>query len=117
MFGSTNERKSASLPNSPERHMLSQFSEDKPKQHDDPKQAKTGDTGPPVPVKTSRVSSVRQNFEIEAQKKQDQTVPLTQSKQPIKNYQKVNYQCIRFTLVQNPQKLIPKMKDTHLLKN
>lgn len=83
MFGSTNERKSASLPNSPERHMLSQFSEDKPKQHEDPKQAKTGDTGPPVPVKTSRVSSVRQNFEIEAQK-QDQNVPLTQSKQPIK---------------------------------
>ncbi|KTG31997.1 hypothetical protein cypCar_00023486, partial [Cyprinus carpio] len=42
MFGSTNERKSASLPNSPERHMLSQFSEDKPKQHEDLKQTKTG---------------------------------------------------------------------------
>ncbi|KAL0179996.1 hypothetical protein M9458_025438, partial [Cirrhinus mrigala] len=41
MFGSANERKSASLPSSPERHMLSQFSEDKPKQHEDPKQAKT----------------------------------------------------------------------------
>ncbi|XP_058648980.1 ankyrin-3 isoform X22 [Onychostoma macrolepis] len=83
MFGSTNERKSASLPNSPERHMLSQFSEDKPKQHEDPRQAKTGDAGPPVPVKTFRVSSVRQKFEIEAQK-QDQNVPLTQSKQPVK---------------------------------
>ncbi|XP_042590968.1 ankyrin-3-like isoform X7 [Cyprinus carpio] len=83
MFGSTNERKSASLPNSPERHMLSQFSEDKPKQHEDLKQTKTGDAGPPVPVKTFRVSSVRQKFEIEAQK-QDQNVPLTQSKQPVK---------------------------------
>ncbi|XP_016392303.1 ankyrin-3-like isoform X8 [Sinocyclocheilus rhinocerous] len=83
MFGSTNERKSASLPNSPERHVLSQFCEDKPKQHQDPKQTKTGDAGPPVPVKTSRVSSVRQKFEIEAQK-QDQNVPLTQSKQPVK---------------------------------
>ncbi|XP_016350985.1 ankyrin-3-like isoform X3 [Sinocyclocheilus anshuiensis] len=83
MFGSTNERKSASLPNSPERHVLSQFCEDKPKQHQDHKQAETGDAGPPVPVKTSRVSSVRQKFEIEAQK-QDQNVPLTQSKQPVK---------------------------------
>uniref|UniRef100_A0A9J8A223 Ankyrin 3 n=1 Tax=Cyprinus carpio carpio TaxID=630221 RepID=A0A9J8A223_CYPCA len=83
MFGSTNERKSASLPNSPERHVLSQFCEDKPKQHQDPKQAKTGDAGPPVPVKTSRVSSVRQKFEIEAQK-QDQNVLLTQPKQPVK---------------------------------
>ncbi len=82
IFGSTNERKSASLPNSPERHMLSQFSEEKPKQHEYPKLAKTGDAGPPVPVKTSRVSSVRQKFE-EAQK-QDQNVPLTQSKQPVK---------------------------------
>uniref|UniRef100_A0A672KNK4 Ankyrin 3 n=1 Tax=Sinocyclocheilus grahami TaxID=75366 RepID=A0A672KNK4_SINGR len=83
MFGSTNEKKSASLPNSPERHVLSQFCEDKPKQHQDPKQSETGDAGPPVPVKTSRVSSVRQKFEIEAQK-QDQNVPLTQSKQAVK---------------------------------
>ncbi|XP_059386488.1 ankyrin-3-like isoform X4 [Carassius carassius] len=83
MFGCTNERKSASMPNSPERHVLSQFCEDKPKQHQDPKQAKTGNAGPPVPVKTSRVSSVRQKFEIKEQK-QDHNVPLTQSKQPVK---------------------------------
>nr|XP_021335913.1 ankyrin-3 isoform X15 [Danio rerio] len=79
MFGSTAERKSASLPNSPERHKLSQFSEDKPKQHESPQQAKTGNTGPPVPVKTSKVSSFRQKFETEAQK-QDKNIPIAQSK-------------------------------------
>ncbi|XP_026078838.1 ankyrin-3-like isoform X33 [Carassius auratus] len=83
MFGCTNERKSASMPNSPERHVLSHVCEDKTQQHQDPKQAKTGDVSPPVPVKTSRVSSVRQKFEIEAQK-QDHNVPLTNSKQPVK---------------------------------
>ncbi|XP_051523568.1 ankyrin-3-like isoform X2 [Myxocyprinus asiaticus] len=77
MFGSTNERKSASLPNSPERNMFSHFSEDKSKQDDAPQQSKVG---PPVPVKTSRVSSVRQKFETEAQK-QVNNVPMTQLKQ------------------------------------
>ncbi|XP_016296452.1 ankyrin-3-like isoform X8 [Sinocyclocheilus anshuiensis] len=103
MFGSTNERTSASLPNSPERHMLSQFSEDKPKQHEDPKQAKTGDAGPPVPVKTSRVSSVRQKFEIEAQK-QDQNVPLTQSKQPVKKLPESKLPVYQFYAGSKPSK-------------
>lgn len=103
MFGSTNERKSASLPNSPERHMLSQFSEDKPKQHEDPKQAKTGDAGPPVPVKTSRVSSVRQKFEIEAQK-QDQNVPLTQSTQPVKKLPESKLPVYQFYAGSKPSK-------------
>ncbi|XP_057213984.1 ankyrin-3 isoform X10 [Triplophysa rosa] len=79
LFGSTNERKSASLPNSPERHVLSRFSEDKSKQDDAPQQAKTGNAGPPVPVKTSKVSSFRQKFETEAQKQDT-----AQSKQPVK---------------------------------
>ncbi|XP_016138733.1 ankyrin-3 [Sinocyclocheilus grahami] len=103
MFGSTNERTSASLPNSPERHMLSQFSEDKPKQHEDPKQAKTGDADPPVPVKTSRVSSVRQKFEIEAQK-QDQNVPLTQSKQPVKKLPESKLPVYQFYAGSKPSK-------------
>ncbi|XP_056626697.1 ankyrin-3 isoform X6 [Triplophysa dalaica] len=79
LFGSTNERKSASLPNSPERHVLSRFSEDKSKQDDAHQQAKTGNAGPPVPVKTSKVSSFRQKFETEAQKQDT-----GQSKQPAK---------------------------------
>ncbi|XP_026132970.1 ankyrin-3-like isoform X27 [Carassius auratus] len=103
MFGSTNERKSASLPNSPERHMLSQFSEDKPKQHEALKQTKTGDAGPPVPVKTFRVSSVRQKFEIEAQK-QDQNVPLTQSKQPVKKLPESKLPVFQFYAGSKPTK-------------
>nr|XP_055032206.1 ankyrin-3 isoform X8 [Misgurnus anguillicaudatus] len=80
LFGSTNERKSSSLPNSPERQMLSRFSEDKSKQDDAPQQSKTGIAGPPVPVKTSKVSSFRQKLETEAQK-QDKNVPTAQLKQ------------------------------------
>lgn len=79
LFGSTSERKSASLPSSPERHVLSRFSEDKSKQDDAPQQPKTGNAGPPVPVKTSKVSSYRQKFETEAQKQET-----AQSKQPVK---------------------------------
>ncbi|XP_073722808.1 ankyrin-3 isoform X13 [Misgurnus anguillicaudatus] len=80
LFGSTNERKGSSLPNSPERQMLSRFSEDKSKQDDAPQQSKTGIAGPPVPVKTSKVSSFRQKLETEAQK-QDKNVPTAQLKQ------------------------------------
>ncbi|KAA0725601.1 Ankyrin-3 [Triplophysa tibetana] len=42
LFGSTSERKSASLPNSPERHVLSRFSEDKSKQDYAHQQARPG---------------------------------------------------------------------------
>ncbi|XP_051771718.1 ankyrin-3 isoform X3 [Ctenopharyngodon idella] len=103
MFGSTNERKSASLPNSPERHMLSEFSEDKPKQQKDPQQAKTGDAGPPVPVKTSKVSSVRQKFETEPQK-QDKNVPVTQSKQPVKKLPESKLPVYQFFTGSKPSK-------------
>ncbi|XP_067285969.1 ankyrin-3 [Pseudorasbora parva] len=100
MFGSTNERKSASLPNSPERHLLSQFSEDKPKQQKVPQQAKTG---PPVPVKTSKVSSVRQKFETEAQK-QDKDIPVTQSKQPVKKLPESKLPVYQFFTGSKPSK-------------
>ncbi|KAK9965160.1 hypothetical protein ABG768_004268 [Culter alburnus] len=103
MFGSTNERKSASLPNSPERHILSEFSEDKPKQQKGPQQAKTGDTGPPVPVKTSKVSSVRQKFETEPQK-QDKNVPVTQSKQPVKKLPESKLPVYQFFTGSKPSK-------------
>ncbi|XP_056101858.1 ankyrin-3 isoform X8 [Rhinichthys klamathensis goyatoka] len=103
MFGSTNERKSASLPNSPERHVLSQFSEDKPKQQKDPQQAKAGDAGPPIPVKTSKVSSVLQKFETEAQK-QDKNVPVTQSKQPVKKLPESKLPVYQFFTGSKPSK-------------
>lgn len=103
MFGSTNERKSASLPNSPERHMLSQFSEDKPKQQKGPQQAKTVDAGPPVPAKTSKVSSFRQKFETEAQK-QDKNVPVTPSKQPVKKLPESKLPVYQFFTGSKPSK-------------
>ncbi|TRY58151.1 hypothetical protein DNTS_014192 [Danionella cerebrum] len=64
IFGCAKERKCASLPSSPE------------------KQVKTG---PPVPEKTSRVSTFRQKFETETQK-QDKDLPvkkLPESKLPV----------------------------------
>ncbi|XP_030630199.1 ankyrin-3 [Chanos chanos] len=86
LFGSTNERRSASLPNSPERHVLSHLNEDKSKQGNTVPKSKTGGTSPPVQVKTSRVSSVKLKFETEAQK-QDKNIPTGQSKPPVRKLQ------------------------------
>ncbi|XP_049320923.1 ankyrin-3 isoform X7 [Astyanax mexicanus] len=80
MFGSMNERKSASLPSSPERSVQTRLNEDQSKQE------KQGETSPPVPVKPSKVSSVRLKFEAEAQK-QSKSSPTEQSKQPVKKFQ------------------------------
>ncbi|KAL7869813.1 hypothetical protein AOLI_G00138010 [Acnodon oligacanthus] len=79
MFGSMNERKSASLPSSPERRVQTRLDEKKSKQENTFQQAKQGETSPSVQVKTSKVSSVRLKFEAEAQK-QDRSVPTAQSK-------------------------------------
>lgn len=86
LFGSMNERKSASLPSSPERRAQSRLNEDKPKQENSAWQSKPGDISPPVQVKTSRVSSVRLKFETEVQN-QDKSMPSTQSKPPVKKLQ------------------------------
>uniref|UniRef100_A0AAY4A8N2 Ankyrin 3 n=1 Tax=Denticeps clupeoides TaxID=299321 RepID=A0AAY4A8N2_9TELE len=83
LFGSTVERKSASLPSSPERHVLSQSAGETSKQESGSSKAKAGEKPPPVPVKSTRVSSVRLKFEAEAQK-QEQSAPLTQSKTQVK---------------------------------
>lgn len=74
MFGSTasNEKKSSSLPSSPQKSMITHVSEDKVKQ-----QIKTSESEPSSPshVKsTSKVSAVRMKFESEA-KKQSQSSP------------------------------------------
>ncbi|XP_060795558.1 ankyrin-3 isoform X2 [Neoarius graeffei] len=86
LLGSMNERKSTSLPSSPERHVQSRLNEDKSKQENGAWQSKTGDISPPVQVKTSRVSSVRLKFETEVQN-QDKSIPSTQSKPPVKKLQ------------------------------
>ncbi|XP_047673146.1 ankyrin-3 isoform X3 [Tachysurus fulvidraco] len=83
LFGSMNDRKSASLPSSPERHVQSLLNEDKSKQENSAWQSKAGD---PVQVKTSRVSSVRLKFETEVQN-QERNMPSTQSKPPVKKLQ------------------------------
>ncbi|XP_059180383.1 ankyrin-3-like isoform X2 [Centropristis striata] len=74
MFGSTTtaEKKSSSLPSTPQKSMLPQVSEDKIRQ-----QTKTSESAPSSPshVKsTSKVSAVRMKFESEAQK-QSQSSP------------------------------------------
>ncbi|MCJ8738334.1 hypothetical protein PDJAM_G00034460 [Pangasius djambal] len=86
LFGSMNERKSASLPSSPERRVQSCLNEDKSKQENSAWQSKPGDISSPVQVKTSRVSSVRLKFETEVQN-QDKSMPSTQSKPPVKKLQ------------------------------
>ncbi|XP_036428118.1 ankyrin-3 isoform X5 [Colossoma macropomum] len=86
MFGSMNERKSASLPSSPERRVQTRLDEERSKQENAFQQAKQGETSPSVQMKTSKVSSVRLKFEAEAQK-QDRSVPITQSKPPVKKLQ------------------------------
>ncbi|XP_058262106.1 ankyrin-3 isoform X4 [Hemibagrus wyckioides] len=86
LFGSMNERKSASLPSSPERRAQSCLNEDKSKQESSAWQSKAGDISSPVQVKTSRVSSVRLKFETEVQN-QDKNMPSTQSRPPVKKLQ------------------------------
>ncbi|XP_028844551.1 ankyrin-3-like isoform X9 [Denticeps clupeoides] len=61
----TNDRKSASLPSSPERHSIFQHEEDKRKQGDD--RGSVSETKP-IQLSTSKVSSVRLKFEPEYQK-------------------------------------------------
>ncbi|XP_053367277.1 ankyrin-3 isoform X21 [Clarias gariepinus] len=86
LFGSMNERKSTSLPSSPERHVQSRLSEDKEKQESGAWQSKSGDISSPVQVKTSRVSSVRLKFETEIQN-QEKSMPSAQPKPPVKKLQ------------------------------
>ncbi|KAL0964710.1 hypothetical protein UPYG_G00327890 [Umbra pygmaea] len=78
LFRSTAERKTSSLPNSPERAVLSRFIEDKSKQ-----QTKTGADKPT----SSIVSSVRMKFESEAQKQDKSSSQAAQSKPPVRKLQ------------------------------
>ncbi|CAB1344070.1 unnamed protein product [Coregonus sp. 'balchen'] len=84
LFSSTTERKSSSLPNSPERAVLSRFSEETSKQ-----QTKVEEWSEPSHVKasTSKVSSVRMKFESEAQNQDKRSSQLVQSTPPVSRLQ------------------------------
>ncbi|KAM8730059.1 ankyrin-3-like isoform 24-T24 [Acanthopagrus schlegelii] len=91
MFGSTTttEKKSSSLPSSPQRGMISRVSEEKIKQ-----QTKTSESEPSSPAhtqSTSKVSAVRMKFESAAQKQSQssptKTPPPVQPKPSIKKLQ------------------------------
>ncbi|XP_030642768.1 ankyrin-3-like [Chanos chanos] len=66
-YGS-NDRKCASLPSSPERRVLLQYTEDKRKQGDGSSMNSASEFSKPFQLSTSRVSSVRLKFEPETQK-------------------------------------------------
>lgn len=67
-FGSS-DRKCASLPSSPERRVLLQFSDaDSRKQSDGKAKGSVGETPKPFQISSSKVSAVRLKFEQEAQK-------------------------------------------------
>lgn len=93
LFGSMNERKSASLPSSPERRVQSWLNEDKSKQENNLWQSKSGDIS--SPVQTSRVSSVRLKFETEIQN-QDKNMQSIQSKPPVKKLQESKLPVYKF---------------------
>ncbi|XP_069045060.1 ankyrin-3 isoform X45 [Lepisosteus oculatus] len=90
LFGSSNERKCASLPNSPERRMLSQRTDDKGKQGDSAPQSKAGEGSQTLQLKPSKVSSVRLKFESEQfqqAQKQEKGPQWGQTKPPVKKLQ------------------------------
>ncbi|XP_036816262.1 ankyrin-3 isoform X11 [Oncorhynchus mykiss] len=84
LFSSTTERRTSSLPNSPERAVLSRFSEDTSKQ-----QTKAEERSEPNQVKASfsRVSYVRMKFESEAQNQDKSSPELVQSTPPVSRLQ------------------------------
>uniref|UniRef100_A0A8C3ANR4 Ankyrin 3 n=1 Tax=Cyclopterus lumpus TaxID=8103 RepID=A0A8C3ANR4_CYCLU len=66
---SSSDRKCASLPSSPERRVLLQYSESDPRKQGDTKsQASTGESPKPFQMSSSKVSAVRLKFEQEAQR-------------------------------------------------
>ncbi|XP_077959253.1 ankyrin-3-like isoform X30 [Gasterosteus aculeatus] len=123
MFGSATEKKSSSLPSSPQKSMLHHISEDQMKP-----QTKTSESEPssPAHVKpTSKVSAVRMKFESEAQKTNQssptKTPPQVQPKPSIKKLQESKLPVYQFAgakaskVSETSQKVTPKKdneKDT-----
>ncbi|MBN3304428.1 ANK3 protein, partial [Amia calva] len=88
LFGSSNERKCASLPNSPERRVFSRFTDDTVKQGDSVPQNKAGEASQPFQLQPSKVSSVRLKFEPDQfQQTQEKGPQCGQTKTPVKKLQ------------------------------
>lgn len=103
----TTEKKSSSLPSSPQRSMLSQISEDIVK-----KQTKTSESEPSSPThirSTSKVSAVRMKFESAAQKQSQsspiKTPPPVQPKPSIKKLQESKLPVYQFSSAGKASKL------------
>ncbi|KAK7901908.1 hypothetical protein WMY93_018677 [Mugilogobius chulae] len=85
---SASDRKCASLPSSPERRVLLQFSDaDARKQGDLKAQGTTGDSSKPYKMSSSKVSAVRLKFEQEAQKNEKAYQGTQSSGSPIRKLQ------------------------------
>ncbi|XP_068576346.1 ankyrin-3-like isoform X7 [Cebidichthys violaceus] len=79
---SSSDRKCASLPSSPERRVLLQYSESDPRKQGDTKsQGSTGENPKPFQMSSSKVSAVRLKFEQEAQR-QDRSPQSGQNSNP-----------------------------------
>ncbi|KAJ3610355.1 hypothetical protein NHX12_022447 [Muraenolepis orangiensis] len=83
----SSDRKCASLPSSPERRVISQYTDsDKSNQGDVTSQGNTGESPKPFQMSSSKVSAVRLKFEQEAQK-QDMSQRGPNSNPPIRKLQ------------------------------
>ncbi|XP_036978695.1 ankyrin-3-like isoform X13 [Acanthopagrus latus] len=79
---SSSDRKCASLPSSPERRVLLQYSDSDPRRQGDGKaQGSTGESPKPFQMSSSKVSAVRLKFEQEAQR-QDRSSQVNQNTNP-----------------------------------
>ncbi|XP_070696804.1 ankyrin-3 [Pempheris klunzingeri] len=85
---SSSDRKCASLPSSPERRVLLQYSDSDPrKQGDSKSQGSTGESPKPFQMSSSKVSAVRLKFEQEAQRQDRSSQGGQNSNPPIRKLQ------------------------------
>ncbi|XP_038592932.1 ankyrin-3-like isoform X19 [Micropterus salmoides] len=84
----SSDRKCASLPSSPERRVLLQYSDSDPrKQGDGKSQGSTGESPKPFQMSSSKVSAVRLKFEQEAQRQERSHQSSQNSNTPIRKLQ------------------------------
>lgn len=85
---SSSDRKCASLPSSPERRVLLQYSDSDPRKQEDRKsQGSTGESSKPFQMSSSKVSAVRLKFEQEAQRQDRNPQGGQNSNPPIRKLQ------------------------------
>uniref|UniRef100_A0A7N6BI30 Ankyrin 3a n=1 Tax=Anabas testudineus TaxID=64144 RepID=A0A7N6BI30_ANATE len=85
---SSSDRKCASLPSSPERRVLQQYSDSDPRKQENRKsQGSTGESPKPFQMSSSKVSAVRLKFEQEAQRQDMSSQSGQNSNPPIRKLQ------------------------------